>query len=143
MKSEIQNLNAGIESKLKEMIVLQQDISKYKRISHIKETFMMLGPDANGVIGTKALVQKLSGQARFEVDYKLNLQNFLNFVLENLIASEWEEEKNNLWAACYMPFRDLCTAAEDGKPKPPPFVGRIEDPYYQRIIEKIKTYTPR
>lgn len=143
MKSEIESLTFNIENKLKEIVILHQEISRYKRISHIKETFLLMGPDANGFVSTKALVQKLSGQPRFEVDYKLNLANFMNLVLENLIASENEEEKQAMWNGCYLPFRDMCTVADDGKPKQPPFVGRIEDPNYQRIIEKIKGYTPR
>ena len=143
MKSEIQSLTSNIEIKLKEIVSLQQEISKSKRIAHIKETFGMLGPDNNGSVSTKALVQKLSGQPRFEVDYKLNLQNFMNLVLENLISSESEEEKGMLWNGCYLPFREMCTAGDDGKSKQPPFAGRTEDAYYQRILEKIRSYTPR
>ena len=143
MKSEIQSLNSSIEEKIKEIVYLQQEISKNKRISHVKETFTMLGPDNNGFISTKILVQKLSGQPRFEVDYKLNLQNFVSFVIEHLIVGDNEEEKQNNWNLFYLPFRDLCTAADDGKPKPPPFVGRVEDSTYQKILDKIRSFTPR
>ena len=143
MKSEIQSLSSNIEIKQREIVSLQQEISKFKRISHVKETFAMLDPDTNGMLSTKALVHRLSGQPRFEMDYKLNLANFVNLICESLIASENDEEKNMYWNSCYMPFREISTPTDDGKPKQPPFLGRIEDPYYQRIIEKIKTYTLR
>ena len=143
MKSEIQSLTLNIEAKEREIQSLQHEISKSKRIAHIKETFALLGPDNNSIVTTKALVQKLSGQPRFEVDLKLNQQNFINFVIEHLINSENEEERNNLWNLCYMPFRDMCAPGDDGKPKPPPFAGRIEDTHYQRILEKIRAFVPR
>lgn len=143
MKNDIQSLKVSIENKTKEIAFLHQEISKSKRIAHIKETFIMLGPDNNGIVSTKILVQKLSGQPRFEVDLKLNINNFINFVLEHLITAETEEEKNNWWNSCYLAFREMCIAGEDGKPKPPPFAGRLEDPNYQRILEKIRSFVPR
>lgn len=143
MKAEISALTANIESKEKEILHLKQEISRFKRIAHVKETFTLLGPDNNGIISTKALVQKLSGQARFEVDLKLNQQNFLNFIMDALISSDNPEEKNTYWALCYSPMREMCIQGEDGKPRPPPFAGRLEDPNYQRILEKIRSYTPR
>ncbi|OMJ75479.1 hypothetical protein SteCoe_25365 [Stentor coeruleus] len=143
MKNDIQSLKVSIENKTKEIAFLHQEISKSKRIAHIKETFIMMGPDNNGIVSTKILVQKLSGQPRFEVDLKLNINNFINFVLEHLITAESEEEKNNWWSSCYLAFREMCIAGEDGKPKPPPFAGRLEDPNYQRILEKIRSFVPR
>ena len=143
MKSEISSLTSNIDSKEKEIQSLKQEISRYKRIAHVKETFSLLGPDNNGIVSTKALVQKLSGQPRFEIDLKLNQQNFLNFIMESLIASDNPEDKNTYWTLCYTPIREMCTLGEDGKPRPPPFSGRLEDPNYQRILEKIRSYTPR
>jgi hypothetical protein len=143
MKSEIANLTHGIEQKEKEIQHLQLEISKHKRIAHIKETFGLLGPDTNGFLSTKLLVQKLSGQPRFEVDLKLNNQNFVNFIMDHLISSENVDERNTWWTLCYTPFRDMAVPGDDGKIRPPPFQGRLEDPNYQRILEKIRSFTPR
>jgi hypothetical protein len=143
MKLEIESLTLSIESKTKEIITLHQEITRYKKISHIKETFAILDPDNNGFLSIKALVQRLSGQPRFEMDYKLTQANFLIFILDHLTFSENEEERNLYWNGCYLPFRDLVALNEDGKPKPPPFAGRIEDSFYQRILEKFRTFTPR
>lgn len=143
MKSEISVLSSSIEQKEKEIHLLQVEINKHKRITHIKETFTLLGPDNNGVLSTKLLVQKLSGQPRFEIDLKLNQVNFVHFVNDHLIASENPDERNNWWSVCYLPFRDMAAPGDDGKPRPPPFQGRLEDPNYQRILEKIRSFTPR
>lgn len=143
MRSDIETMKNSIENKALEIQNLKSEIIKAKRSKLVRDTFPLLGPDNAGVISTKALVQKLSGQARFDTDIKLNLSNFVNFVLDQLIASDNEDEKERFWAICFLPFKEIGALGDDGKPKPAPFLGRLEDPGYVRIIEKIRSYVPK
>ncbi|CAG9315010.1 unnamed protein product [Blepharisma stoltei] len=140
MKADIEGMKTSIENKLNEIQNLKNEITKAKRSKLVRETFAALGPDAQGILSTKVLVQKLSGQPRFDTDLKLNQMNFVNFIMEHLISGANEDEKERFWTMCFLPFREIGTLGEDGKPKPAPFVGRLDDPSYVRILEKIRSY---
>lgn len=89
---------------------------------------------SQNALSTKAIVAKLSGFAKFELDLKLNADQFC-LLVNNFSASEgrFSEEK----------FNEIVEAFEKtfGEGATPPFAGDLENETYKSILTTIREYS--
>lgn len=97
-----------------------------------------------GNVGMKAIVQKLNGdpKSKFEVDHKMNVEQFHKLVLKLSVAPPEEDQEPSdevnpdLFAQYTGAFRKaLCEAGE-------PFKGDLENETYKAICAAFRAFDP-
>ena len=99
-------------------------------------------------VGFKALVTKLSGFAKFEVDTKITKLQFFHLVEESATdviegeAAEGEEApvSRSFNQDAYNQISDAWEKAIKGGN--PPFAGDLENPCYLRMLQAMRDFKP-
>ena len=139
MKAEVEEMKAKEPELAGEIARLQGEIQRAKRVVIVQKTYRTLDPEGTNVVGTKQLVARLSGFARFDVDLKLSRHDFTRFVMDFLLTPQ-PGDSFDPWEL-FQVLQDLPPPTTEGKPKPPLFQGHLDDPKYMRILERIKAFS--
>ncbi|MCQ2816754.1 MAG: hypothetical protein MJ252_05750 [archaeon] len=89
---EMQKKNGEL---LAEIVKMEDDLKNKKRDKRIKDLFGLFEVDKNGLVGSKFLVEKLSGNKKFDADEKFDQNGFFTFV-ESVVEKNSEEEETLL-----------------------------------------------
>ena len=96
-----------------------------------------MDPDkTNAPVGYKSIVLKLSGFAKFDLDTKINRDQFHNFVdgMCRRADGELDEDK---YEAILQVFERAYREAT------PPFAGNLEDETYKSIVNRMRSFVPQ
>jgi len=137
LQNQIELSKTSAQEKESQVALLNQKILKAKREDEVKALFGLLDPEKSGTLSTRQFVQKMSGVGRFEVDFKMTQETFMQFIIDHLLGEDIE----NKWEEHFLPMKQI-GVGEDGKPKPPPFAGKLEEEPWLHIVEKIKSFSP-
>ena len=138
LSAEVEQMRARGPELEAEIEKLKKDIERAQRAAKVHKTYSALDPDNTNVVSTKQLVAKLSGFGRFDVDLKLNRKDFVRFVMDTLLSPQ-PGDSFDPWEL-HQVIWELTQPSADGKPKPPPFQGRLDEPRYVRITERIRAF---
>lgn len=140
MEIEVAALKDSITANSAEIQTLKTELDLAKKTQEISGIFRNFEVEA---LPTRVLVQKLSGQQKFDVDLKLSLNMFTELAMGHFYIGDNAQEKDENWRRLVLPIQEISTPGADGKAKPPPFVGRLDDPSYLRLIEGIRAYAAK
>ena len=82
MEDENSKLKDDIETLKNEMSSLNRKMEEAVRLTTIKECYDAADPDKTNAITMKPMVAKLSGFAKFELDYKVSKDQFAEMILK-------------------------------------------------------------
>ena len=119
----------SLENKIKE---LESELKITKKQNRAYKVYTALDPEASDQVGTKAIVAKLSGNAKFDTDTKMSKLQFYYLILHIIDNSEDDEQFEK-----FMTYFERSTAEEQ-----PPFAGDLENEDYVMICDKIRTFEP-
>jgi len=125
LKEEIIILNAQNPKLLEKVLMLEEELDNAKKNLKLKNIFKAYELDKNGMVGTKQIIEKFTGNKKFEVDEKLGLPEFTKLI-ENIADSNVETEKILL---------DKFEKAVQGNYV---FKDELENPLYKRTVQLIK-----
>lgn len=136
MRTDMTRLQSEVATKEEELLSLKNDLYYAQKGSQIIEVFKLAEVE---LLSSKVLVQKLGGNAKFDLDFKMTKQQFVEFATK-LIESENLEEAEEKWGVLFVPIKESFGLGADGKPKPPFYAGRLDDANYLKTIEKIREF---
>ena len=93
--------------------------------------------DKSNALGYKSIIVKLSGFAKFDLDTKINKDQFQQFVdgmCRKGDSGELDEEK----------YEAILQVFERAYREPtPPFAGNLEDETYKSIVNRMRSFVPQ
>ena len=126
-KESIPQLEAKIEELTKEIRIA-------KMHTRTNKVYRALDPESTDQIGTKAMIAKLSGNAKFDTDIKMNLKQFYFLIIHIWDGNEDDSET----------FDKFITYFEKSveEEATPPFTGDLENEDYVKIQEQMRSFEP-
>uniref|UniRef100_A0A7S3NUE2 Uncharacterized protein n=1 Tax=Euplotes crassus TaxID=5936 RepID=A0A7S3NUE2_EUPCR len=126
-KEAIPDLEAKIEQ-------LQKDIKSAKKHTRTNKVYRALDPENTDQLGTKAMIAKLSGNAKFDTDTKMTLDQFYFLIIHICENNEDDDESFDK----FMTYFENATAEE----ATPPFAGDLDNEDLIKIQEKFRSFEP-
>mmetsp|Transcript_32308 Transcript_32308/g.42784 ORF Transcript_32308/g.42784 Transcript_32308/m.42784 type:complete len:158 (-) Transcript_32308:120-593(-) len=131
MEDENAKIGQDLPSLEAEIERLKVSLIESQRKTRMMELYKQADPEASNALSTKAMVAKLSGFAKFDVDMKMSCEHMVQLV-NNLATAEsgsFSEEK-------FEEIMDAMTKAfVEGNP---PYAGDLENETYKAIIQAIR-----
>ena len=115
-------LNNENEKLLAEALKLEDELKNAKRDKRLVKLFNSFELDKNGLIGSKMLIEKLTGNKKFDVDEKMDQEGLIKFI--ESITEKHSEEEN-----------ELLTKIESAVAGEQVFKEDLENPLYLKIVE--------
>ena len=150
-RTEIAKFNDAEADLVAQANEMTAEIHSLKRTKILDEDYAKLDPTGAG-FSTKAWVNKISGEKKFDSDQKMDKENFHKFIFEYLLVPDEEEPKEevdeeakeeetkDIWTDIYEPIRMQLYPDEEGKARPPMFAGRLDDPSYVFFLKKLREF---
>merc|ERR1712156_499881 len=131
MEDENAKINQDLPSMETEIERLRQGLVEAQRRTRMIELYKAADPEGTNALSTKAMVAKISGFAKFEVDMKLNCDQMVQLIttLSSPEGGALSEEK----------FEEIMEALNkafvEGNP---PYAGDLENETYKAILQAIR-----
>ena len=110
---------------LEEALKLEDELKTVKREKRLDDLYNLIELDKNGLISSKLLIEKMTGNKKFDVDEKFDKEGLIKFI-ESTVEIHSEDE-NALLESLENGLQGNCVFKED-----------MENPLYLKIIEYFK-----
>ena len=128
MEDENEKIGEELPTFETELAGLKKQLAEAQRKTRMIECYKLADPEATGALSTKAVVQKLSGFAKFDIDLKLTQDQWCQMV-GICSAGEGSEDKfGEIMDVLEKTFKDGET----------PYAGDLENETYKGILTAIR-----
>ena len=125
LKEEIVLLNTENPKLFEKVQALEEELEIFKRNKRYSKLFKSYEVDKNGQLGTKMIIEKLTGNKKFEVDEKLGIVEYMKMI-ENVSEGNIEIENT------------LQSKLEESMLGSIVYKEHIENPVYKKLVQVIK-----
>ena len=139
---QLKEENAKIVEELPEMEKKIEDLQKELKQLQLQNRALgvytqSMDADKSNALGYKSIIVKLSGFAKFDLDTKINKDQFHQFVdgmCRKGDSGELDEDK----------YEAILQLFEKAYREPtPPFAGNLEDETYKSIVNRMRSFVPQ
>jgi hypothetical protein len=110
---------------LEEALKLEDELKTLKREKRLDELYNTIELDKNGLISSKLLIEKMTGNKKFDVDEKFEKDGLIKMI-EN-VAEPHSDEENELLSKLEESLQGNMVFKED-----------LENPLYLKIVQYFK-----
>jgi hypothetical protein len=144
MKTQVPELEAKIEA-------MNEDLARAKRMTKAYKIYKIMDPEATNEISTKAMVNRISGNGKFDTDTKLTKKQFyflLSFISGDSdytppkVEGEEEEAPPEPEGERQSPADLFAKVAEVFSSEEPHFAGDLENELLMKMQEKMRAFVP-
>ena len=132
MEDENAKIGQELPSMETEISRLRDQLAEAERRTRVLSCYKSADPEGTGALSTKAMVAKLSGFAKFEVDLKLNSDQFASLVM-NMCAPDGGFNKEK--------FDEIMDVMERSFADAPVYAGDLENETYKFILQTIRDFS--
>ena len=101
---------------------LEDELKTVKREKRLEELYNSIELDKNGLISSKMLIEKMTGNKKFDVDEKFEKDGFFKMI-ESIVEPHSDEEN------------DLLSKLEESMEGNMPFKEDLENPIYLKVVQ--------
>ena len=110
---------------LEEALKLEDELKTVKREKRLDDLYNLIELDKNGLISSKLLIEKMTGNKKFDVDEKFEKDGLIKMI-EN-VAEPHSDEENELLSKLEESLQGNMVFKED-----------LENPLYLKIVQYFK-----
>ena len=110
---------------LEEALKLEDELKTVKREKRLDDLYNLIELDKNGLISSKMLIEKMTGNKKFDVDEKFEKDGLIKMI-EN-VAEPHSDEENELLSKLEESLQGNMVFKED-----------LENPLYLKIVQYFK-----
>ena len=131
MEDENSQINQDFPGMESEIARLQTQVAEAARRTRVLDCYKSADPEGTNALSTKAMVAKLSGFAKFELDIKLTVDQFATLTM-NICSPDgaFNVEK----------FNEILDVMEKSFADAPAYAGDLENETYKTILQAIRDF---
>mmetsp|Transcript_27333 Transcript_27333/g.24215 ORF Transcript_27333/g.24215 Transcript_27333/m.24215 type:complete len:227 (+) Transcript_27333:54-734(+) len=134
VKNDNVKMEKEVIPELQEKILeLEKEIKIAKRYTRSNKVYKALDLEGTDLIGTKGMIAKLSGNAKFDTDTKMSLKQFYYLIIHICENGEDDEIFDKFISYFEKSVEEEAT---------PPFAGDLENIDLVKIQEQIRSFEP-